>query len=338
MVTDAQPNVYRLIGSEASAYSVKVRNYLTSKGIAFTWLTRAEAGELFAEHARLPRVPLLITPAGTGIHYSTEIIASVEADHVQPLLQPQDPTSRFMCALLEEFADEWASRWVEHYRWAREQDSVEYVAELVELAEPRPAGAQIPTEPRIREQLMAPSWFQAAPPAQTKIIEGSFKDSLDLLDPHLKQHPFLFGSRPALADFALAAQLAAALKGPTPRSFMELLAPNILAWLERVDSAADVPEGATFAPWEQVAETLGALLRDQVGGLFLPWSVANLRAVADTARSFTVHLRGESWQQGAQRYAAESFRTLRGQYQALSEDAALADALREHSCLDWLSI
>ena len=71
------------------------------------------------------------------------------------------------------------------------------------------------------------------------------------------------------------------------RSFMELLAPNILAWLERVDGLEGVPEGATFAPWEQVADTLGALLRDQVGGLFLPWSVANVRAVATaTAGSY----------------------------------------------------
>ena len=71
--------VHRVIGSEESPYSVKVRAYFRYKGIEHEWLGRQEAGPLFERHARLPLVPLVVTPDDHGLQDSTPIIETLEA-------------------------------------------------------------------------------------------------------------------------------------------------------------------------------------------------------------------------------------------------------------------
>ena len=50
------PQDYRVVGAEESPYSVKVRAYLIYKTLPHQWLSRAEAPELYQQHARLPLV------------------------------------------------------------------------------------------------------------------------------------------------------------------------------------------------------------------------------------------------------------------------------------------
>lgn len=56
-----------LIGAEESPYSMKVRAYLGYKGLPFHWQNRWQAAELFQRHARLPLIPLLVTPDDRGL-------------------------------------------------------------------------------------------------------------------------------------------------------------------------------------------------------------------------------------------------------------------------------
>ena len=63
------PKEYRVIGSEESPYSVKVRSYFRYKSLPHQWLTRNQAGDLFQTHAKLPLVPLVVTPgAGSELY------------------------------------------------------------------------------------------------------------------------------------------------------------------------------------------------------------------------------------------------------------------------------
>ena len=55
--------MYRLFGMEVSPYSVKVRALLRFKQVPFEWLLRSRANEsAFREHAKVPLIPLLVTP------------------------------------------------------------------------------------------------------------------------------------------------------------------------------------------------------------------------------------------------------------------------------------
>ena len=68
-------DVYRIYGAEMSPYSVKVRSYFRYKGIPHRWIVRnAETEAEYQKYAKLPIVPLVVTPDDEGIQDSTPII------------------------------------------------------------------------------------------------------------------------------------------------------------------------------------------------------------------------------------------------------------------------
>src|ERR687888_2816551 len=97
---------YRIFGSELSPYSVKVRSYFRFKGLRHDWIARSPAVQAeFQKYAKLPLVPLVVTPEGEGIQDSTPIIERFEAK--EPSLRPDDAALAFLSALIEEYGDEW---------------------------------------------------------------------------------------------------------------------------------------------------------------------------------------------------------------------------------------
>src|ERR1700709_1050017 len=101
---------YRIIGAEMSPYSVKVRSYFCYKGIRHQWVLRKGASQAeFEQHAKMPIIPLVVTPEGSGIQDSTPIIDQMEKLHPEPSINPDDPIARFVSALIEEFGDEWGN-------------------------------------------------------------------------------------------------------------------------------------------------------------------------------------------------------------------------------------
>ena len=92
--------VYRIIGAEMSPYSVKVRSYFRYKAIPHQWVLRnAESQAEFEKYARMPIIPLVVTPEGTGIQDSTPIIDAMEKLFPEPSIHPADPVARFVSAL-----------------------------------------------------------------------------------------------------------------------------------------------------------------------------------------------------------------------------------------------
>lgn len=326
---------YRIIGAEESPYSVKVRSYLRYKKLPHQWLTRAQAGKLYQQHAKLPLIPLLVTPDGQGLQDSTPILETLEAHNPEPGIHPDDPVSAFISALLEEFADEWGNKWMFHYRWARDVDQIACARRLAAIVAPDAGEEELEqTAQTIRERMVNRVWFVGSSARTAQQIEDSFKDTLALLEPHLAKRPYLFGRRPAFADFGLWGQLYNTHRDPTPRAIIEVQAPNTLSWIERM---LDPKAKGDFESWDNLAATLKPLLNDQVGGLFLPWSHANAQAIEQGAESFSIELRGGSWEQKPQKYHARSLAALRARYRSVSNDEALNAVLSETGCLPSLA-
>src|SRR5450432_3779088 len=114
---------YRIIGAEMSPYSVKVRAYFRYKAIPHRWVLRNAASQAeYEKYAKMPIIPLVVTPEGAGIQDSTPIIEQVEKLYPEPPINPDEAITRFISALIEEFGDEWGNKWMFHYRWARDVD------------------------------------------------------------------------------------------------------------------------------------------------------------------------------------------------------------------------
>ena len=326
---------YRIFGSELSPYSVKVRSYFRFKGLPHEWLLRGPANQAeFQQYAKLPLVPLVVTPEGEGIQDSTPIMEKLEKANPEPSLIPKDGTLAFISALLEEYGDEWGNKWMFHYRWAYQPDvwsTAERIAQQMVGAQGTLAVAQ--GRAAVAERMVPRIGFVGSNEVTRPTIEGSFKRAVALLEAHLADRVYVLGGRPAMADFGLWGQLYELATDPTPGAILRVQAPKVSAWVSRM---VDPKVEGEFENWDKLAPTLMPLLIEEVGGYFLPWSTANAAAIAKDEKEFSTTLNGAAWKQVPQKYHARSLGEIKRKY-ALAKSPALDAILEKAGCLRWLT-
>ncbi|HVP27746.1 MAG TPA: glutathione S-transferase family protein [Myxococcota bacterium] len=324
--------VWRIFGMELSPYSVKVRSYFRYKGIPHEWIVRSSAQMAeFQRLAKLPLIPLVVSPEGEALQDSTPILETLERRFPEPALQPDDPVEAFLSALLEEYADEWGNKPMFHYRWTYEADQASAAERIARATFPDAGAEQIAgAAAAIRARMVPRLQLVGSNPATLPAIEASFERQLALLEPHLATRAFLFGGRPALADFGVFAQLYECSIDPTPGAILRARAPRVRAWIERM--LAPHAEGG-FERWERLEPTLAPLLRDEVGAVFLPWTVANERALREGREELACTIDGRPFTQQPQKYHAKSLAVLRARYAAVTDRARLDPILDRAGCL-----
>ena len=327
---------YRIFGAELSPYSIKVRSYFRYKGIPHEWRRRSPANQdEFRRYAKLPLVPLVVTPDDRGMQDSTPILEAMEAQYPAPSIHPDDPTAAFVSVLLEEFGDEWGNKWMFHYRWARPADQESGARRIAQGMNPdADEGPLKAMTAQIKERMVPRVWFVGSNEQTAPQIEQSFLDTVDLIEAHLDGRDYLFGGRPAFGDFGVGFQMHQAWTDPTPGALLEERAPRTVAWVKRL---VDPTANGDFEDWESLAPTLMPLLEQQVGGIFLPWSVANADAIATGEDEFSVGLASGDWTQKPQKYHARSLAALRRRYSELSDRSQIDAVLESTGCLQWLA-
>jgi glutathione S-transferase len=328
-------DVYRIIGAEMSPYSVKVRSYFRYKAIPHQWVLRNAASQAdFEKYAKMPIIPLVVTPDGTGIQDSTPIIDAIDKLHPEPSIHPDDPVASFVSALIEEFGDEWGNKWMFHYRWARDVDQTSSAGRIARMRGPNASEEKHAAfAGQVRARMVDRVWFVGSNAANAPQIEAGFLEMLGLLDKHLSLRPYLFGGRPAFGDFGLWGQIYEMWTDPTAGALIGGGAPHVLDWVHRM--LWPKAEGA-FEPWATLESTMMPILTQQVGRLFMPWTAANEKAIADKSEEFSVALGDHVWTQKPQKYHARSLGMLRAKYAAVPDKAALDPVLDTPGCLAGL--
>ncbi len=318
---------YRIFGMELSPYSVKVRSWFRFKQLPHQWILRNPASqEEYGRFARIPIIPLVVTPAEAGLQDSTPIIDRLEALHPQPSIHPEDATLAFLSAMIEEFGDEWGNKWMFHYRWARTADRLSASGRIARGMAPDADESTVESiAEQIRERMVSRVWFVGSNEVTAAQIESSFVEAITQLDRHLASRPYLFGARPSFGDFGLWGQLYNAWTDPTPGALIEGRTPNLLAWIQRMTWPRI--EG-DFEQWSSLAPTLAPFLTRQVGARFVPWTLANESAVGRGDEEFEVELDGKRWTQKPQKYHAKSLAALRERYSRVGDRGALDAILR----------
>jgi len=328
---------YRLFGVEMSPYSVKVRSYLRYKQIPHQWIVRGAAVQSeFVALAKLPLIPMLVTPEGEAIQDSTPLIAEMERRHPQPALEPDDVPRAFLSALIEEYADEWGNKAMFHYRWTFEADQASAsrrIAQAILGPDAREADLLHAAE-GVRQRMVPRLSFVGSHEGTRALIEASFRRQLEIVEAHLTFRPYLFGGRPCLADLGLAAQLYELSLDPTPAALMQHF-PLTLAYVARMISPAAMGD---FEPWDALAPTLSALLIEEVGRRYLPWAQANAAASAAGKSSLSVDLGGTKFTQTPQKYHARSLAEIKTKAKAaLAAAPELEGLLHDVGCLEGLT-
>jgi glutathione S-transferase len=293
----------------------------------------------YEKYAKVPIIPLVVTPDGKGIQDSTPIIDAMEKLYPEPSIHPDDPIANFISALIEEFGDEWGNKWMFHYRWARDVDQISAAGRIARMRGPvTDEDKHAAFASQVRARMVDRVWFVGSSALTAPQIEAGFVSMLELLDAHLATRPYLFGGRPAFGDFGLWGQIYEMWTDPTGGAIIGGSAPHVMDWVHRMLwPRAEGP----FEAWSTLAPTLMPVLTRQVGAQFMPWTCANAKALAEGQEEFSVTLAdrtsGEKvWTQKPQKYHARSLGMLRAKYAEVADKAALDPVLEAAGCLAGL--
>jgi glutathione S-transferase len=330
---------YTLHGLNPSPYSVKMRAILRYRRLPFVWQGTGNPRDVAVKANLPPVIPVLAFPDGRLMNDSTPLAYALEREHPgQRSIVPDDPAHAYISDLLEDFGDEWVTKMMFHYRWfyaddrAFAQTWIITSRDPVMTEAPRRAAMQMFNDRQVGRMALVGCTEQNRP-----IIEDSYRFVLDTLDSHVRTIPFLFGSRPSLADFGLFGQLQILSVDPTPMAEMRGRAPDVYCWLLRLDDASGI-EGEWLDASKPLPQTLTALLR-HCGETYLPFLAANTQALRDGADEVALEIQGRPYAQAPFRYQGKCHDALRKKLAALAPDVRrrLDPVLEETGCLTYLA-
>ena len=331
-VEQAYPLV--LAGQYGSPYTLKMRGVLRYRRIPFRWMLRDSKWD------DLPDVPVRIIPViafpdadgnhGEVMVDSSPQIMRLEADHTSRSVVPADPALAFVDALIEDFADEWLTKAMYHYRWAYAPD-IDKAGKLLPLSQDLQLDSDRAqqTYDHITQRQIGRRGLVGSTDWNAPTIEGSFERVLDILQSQLSTRDFLLGDRPGRGDFGMFGQLSQLARwDPTPMAVITERAPKVLNWVERLDDLSwlevtDDDWGVIDALDPATVDLLG-----EIGRTYAPFMVANARAVQSGAEEMVCEIDGREYRQGPFKYQAKCLMWLREGCEALdTTDRARVDAV-----------
>ncbi|HJO25262.1 MAG: glutathione S-transferase family protein [Myxococcota bacterium] len=329
------PRPLKILGAPGSPYSRKLRSVLRYRRIPHLWIQRNSRDDCDTPEVPVSLLPVLVFPGEDGAPDtaaidSTPLIRRLESDYPGRSVIPTDPVMAFIDALLEDYADEWLTKAMFHYRWAFGADVAKAASVLPfwtrwDVPDQRIA----PLAKQFSERQIARLWVVGSNETTGPVIEASYRRYLTLLDAHLTRQPFLMGTRPASSDFGAFGQLTQlGLFDPTPAAVTLETAPRVISWVEVVeDLSGTEPDEAGWTPRDAVRDTLRALL-GEVGRVYAPFLLANAAALDAGAERVECEIDGEPWVQKPFPYQGKCLASLRAQHAALSgADRDAADGI-----------
>jgi glutathione S-transferase len=324
---------YRLIGSTASPYAIKLRALLRYRRIPFDWVIMTRALRTQTEHLRPNLIPVLQYPDGTFRGETTTLAYDLETRHRERSVIPEDGAVRFVCDLLEDLADEWAVKPLFLYRWWNPEDQVyvsRWAAEEWSVSETAPGSPEEIEDFRRRQISRMP--ILGATAENKPLLEQSYQRILGAFEPHVGMNTYLFGSHPSLADFAWFGQLSEMATDPTPMRIMREKAPFTDNWTRRLDDSSGVD--GDWYPRERALSGMAEALLRIAGELYLPFLVANAEAFARGLERMEIRVWGLPYALSPFRYQVKCLTLIREKFASLSIENrnALRPVLERTGC------
>ena len=318
------PTPLMLKGAPGSPYTRKMLAVLRYRHIPYVFLQGDEPEKRGLPKPKVQLLPTFYLPNSDGeieaVVDSTPLIRRFEKEFSGRSVLPTDPVIEFLDYLLEDFADEWLTKAMFHYRWYYRPD-IDRAASILPRwhrltapeAEARKMGDYI-AERQISRLYVVGSNETTAP-----VIEDSYKRFLDAFKAHLEVQPFLMGQRPGASDFGVYGQLTQLTHfDPTPMEETLRRAPRVFAWVDVVDDCSGVePAVGDWTMRDTIPSTLVDILKE-VGRVYVPALLANAKALNAGDNEVHAEIDGRPWVQQPFPYQGKCLQWLRGKYEGLS--------------------
>ena len=322
------PTPLQLIGGTGSPYTRKMVALLRYRRIPYS-VTWGDPGQVLdALGLEKPRPGLLPTFLFTGegdnlapTTDSTPIIRRLETAISGRSVIPADPALAFIDYLLEDFGDEWCTKYMFHYRWSAEADADNAGTLLpvgMNLTLPKESWQQFKAAFSSRQ--IERLWVVGSNDSTAPIIDAGYRRLLALMETHFESLPFLLGNRPGAGDFAVYGQLTQLVGfDPTPRAIAHEVSPRTVAWVDQMEDQSGLePQDADWSEMEALPDSLEQILVE-VGRVYVPALLANARAVLAGDKIWEAEIDGCNWTQQTFTYQAKCLKWINETYRRLSE-------------------
>nr|WP_244360599.1 glutathione S-transferase [Alteromonas sp. K632G] len=273
-----------MYGSEVSLYTGKIRAYLNYKQLPFTEVlsTVSVYNKIIRPKTGVTFIPVVKTPSDEYLQDTARIIdyfeaqANTQADTNTNNLSvvPTTPAQHLVSELFALWGDEWLVIPAMHYRWNKDNFPFIYeeFGQVVTPKAPKFVKAYFGKKLAKKFQGFVP--LLGITEKSIPHIEDWYENTvLHYLNEHFATHKYLLGDKPCTGDFGLLGPLYAHLyRDPAPKKLMDKLAPNVAAWVKRMNTpsaekyrsaAASSPaNNPAFLENDEIPATLLPLLKD----------------------------------------------------------------------------
>ena len=316
-----------LTGAPGSPYTRKMLSVLRYRRIPYSvYWGNGNIPEGYPE----PKVRLLPTfffPDGEDgalvpVTDSTPIIRRLETDFSGRSVIPRDPVLRFLNDLIEDYADEWLTKAMFHFRWAHEDDW-KNAGPLLTFWGMNTAPQEVAEQfaAQFTKRQIDRLYVVGSNEITAETIESSYTRLIGILDKLIARKGFVLGARPSSADFALFGQLTQ-LTGvePTSVAITQKVSLRVRAWVDLMeDLSGAAPDDEDWFSTDDAQEALAPLLAE-IGRTYAPAMIANAKAVMAGEASFDTEIDGRPWTQPTFKYQAKCLQWLREDRAALSDN------------------
>ena len=317
-----------ILGVPASPYTRKILAYLRFRNIPYSYISGDTKSYLLKHDLEIPKPPLLpvvIMQDELGERRvacdSSPIIRNLEKSFPIREAIPQNKIIALLNSLLEDYGDEWITKYMFHYRWHHAPDIKNAASLLPFYSNILGSDKEIKASGEFFSKIQIERlWVVGSSDNTANIIKESFERFITILANMLAKHRFLLGSRPSSADFAFFGQLTQLTQfDPTSRSFVEEKYPRVRAWVDLIEdlSGYEIEQ----QEWLSIKDSKVHLqdFLSEIGKTYVPTMLANEEAILDKKDSWDTKVLGKTWMQKSFPYQKKCLQWLRDEFNALSK-------------------
>ena len=363
----------KVFGNVGSPYTQKILSLLRYKNIPYTVSWGDVVQNLSFLDIQPPKPVLLPTIVlkdknGSDICKTdtTPIIRYLEDIYKDKSVIPNSSVLRFLNYLLEDFADEWTTKYMFHYRWYFNEDA-ENAKKMLVLQHKIDIDdeSMYQFSDVIADRQINRLWVVGSNNDTANLIDQSYKRYLLLMENHLKHLPFMFGQRPSSSDFGLYGQLTQLVGfDPTPRNIAYKNSPRTVSWVNIMSDLSGLHDSGGIGEffgvkgnksdnksklnyfddndygWIDIDNIPDSLIQifNEVGKVYIPCLIANAKAYENGDEVWETNIDGSIWKQKTFPYQVKCLNWIKDEFNKLSanDKKTTLDLIGGSGCEDIL--
>ena len=363
----------KVFGNVGSPYTQKILSLLRYKNIPYTVSWGDVVQNLSFLDIQPPKpvlLPTIVLKDKNGSYIcktdTTPIIRYLEDIYKDKSVIPNSSVLRFLNYLLEDFADEWTTKYMFHYRWYFNEDA-ENAKKMLVLQHKIDIDDESMNQfsDVIADRQINRLWVVGSNNDTANLIDQSYKRYLLLMENHLKHLPFMFGQRPSSSDFGLYGQLTQLVGfDPTPRNIAYKNSPRTVSWVNIMSDLSGLHDSGGIGEffgvkgnksdnksklnyfddndygWIDIDNIPDSLIQIfyEVGKVYIPCLIANAKAYENGDEVWETTIDGSIWKQKTFPYQVKCLNWIKDEFNKLSanDKKTTLDLIGGSGCEDIL--